>query len=283
KAKEKRLRLWQDHVVRSKAGGDDHDFEGTVTRIVSGDTLNVRVNRTGDPKCPEYNFEAKEFLRKKLIGKPVRVIIDYQKPASEGYEAKECATIKLGEFNPAEALIERGLAHIIRHKRDDEDRSSCYDQLLIADQKAQTNGKGIYSTKEPPVYRISDVSEACSSSKARQFLHSLQRYGRVPGVIDFVNNGSRFKIYIPKEGYKLTFVLSGIRCPRPGRTPTDKSEPFATEALEFATRKVLQRDVEIEVENVDKVGGFIGSLWLNKTENFATLLLQEGLATVHSF
>ncbi|CAG8762154.1 19201_t:CDS:10, partial [Cetraspora pellucida] len=255
KAKEKRLRLWQDHVVRSKAGGDDHDFEGI------------------DPKCPEYNFEAKEFLRKKLIGKPVRVIIDYQKPASEGYEAKECATIKLGEFNPAEALIERGLAHIIRHKRDDEDRSSCYDQLLIADQ----------NTKEPPVYRISDVSEACSSSKARQFLHSLQRYGRVPGVIDFVNNGSRFKIYIPKESYKLTFVLSGIRCPRPGRTPTDKSEPFATEALEFATRKVLQRDVEIEVENVDKVGGFIGSLWLNKTENFATLLLQEGLATVHSF
>ncbi|CAG8643723.1 36826_t:CDS:10, partial [Racocetra persica] len=277
KAKEKRLRLWQDHVVRSKAGGDDHEFEGTVTRIVSGDTLHVRVNRTGvekklqlssirqpkpkDPKFPEYNFEAKEFLRKKLIGKAVKVIIDYQKPASDGYEAKECATIKLGEFNPAEALVERGLAQIIRHKKDDEDRSSCYDQLLMADQN--------------------DASE--SSARARQFLHSLQRYGRVPGVVDFVNNGSRFKIYITKESYKLTFVLSGIRCPRPGRTPADKSEPFSVEALEFATRKVLQRDVEIEVENVDKVGGFIGSLWLNKTENFAILLLQEGLATIHSF
>ncbi|CAG8535934.1 16494_t:CDS:10 [Racocetra fulgida] len=168
KAKEKRLRLWQDHVVRSKAGGDDHEFEGTVHR------------------------------------------------------------------------------------------SSCYDQLLMADQKY-------------------------ASIASRQFLHSLQRYGRVPGVVDFVNNGSRFKIYIPKESYKLTFVLSGIRCPRPGRSPADKSEPFAVEALEFATRKVLQRDVEIEVENVDKVGGFIGSLWLNKTENFAILLLQEGLATIHSF
>ncbi|CAG8525062.1 10315_t:CDS:10 [Gigaspora margarita] len=297
KAKEKRMRLWQDHVVRNKVGGDDHDFEGTVTRIVSGDTVHVRVNRTGvekkvqlssirqpkpkDPKVPEYNFEAKEFLRKKLIGKTVRVIIDYQKPASDGYEAKECATIKIGDFNPAEALVERGLAHIIRHKKDDEDRSSCYDQLLIADQKAQTNGKGVHSAKEPPVYRITDASE--SLSKARQFLHSLQRYGRVPGIVDFVNNGSRFKIYIPKESYKLTFVLSGIRCPRPGRTPTDKSEPYAAEALEFATRKTLQRDVEIEVENVDKMGGFIGSLWLNKTENFATLLLQEGLAEVHSF
>jgi len=37
--------------------------------------------------------------------------------------------------NAAEALLERGLAHIIRHKRDDEDRSSFYDQLMIAEQK----------------------------------------------------------------------------------------------------------------------------------------------------
>ncbi|CAG8450919.1 5228_t:CDS:10 [Acaulospora colombiana] len=319
-AKQKRLKIWHDHVARSKAGGDDHEFEGTVIRIVNGDTLCVRVNRTGvekklqlssirqpkyvqlsafssleqnlkelvsktnrpkDPKIPEYNHDAKEFLRKKLIGKTVRVTIDYQKPASDGYEAKECATIKLGEFNPAEALLERGLAQIIRHRRDDEDRSSCYDQLLIAEQKAQTNAKGVHSNKEPPTYRIGDASE--NASKARQYLHSLQRVGRINGVVDFVNNATRFKIYLPKEGYKISFVLGGIRAPRTGRTPSEKSEPYATEAFEFANRKVLQRDVEIEVENVDKTGGFIGTLWLNKTDNFAELLLQEGLAKVHSF
>lgn len=45
----------------------------------------------------------------------------------------------------------------------------------------------------------------------------------------------------------------------------------------------MQRDVEFEVESIDKSGGFIGALYLNKTENVATTLVKEGLATVHSF
>jgi staphylococcal nuclease domain-containing protein 1 len=45
----------------------------------------------------------------------------------------------------------------------------------------------------------------------------------------------------------------------------------------------MQRDVEIEVESADKSGGFIGALFVNKTENAAISLLQEGLATVHPY
>jgi staphylococcal nuclease domain-containing protein 1 len=45
----------------------------------------------------------------------------------------------------------------------------------------------------------------------------------------------------------------------------------------------MQRDVEFEVDSIDKSGGFIGSLYLNKTENAALTLVKEGLATVHSF
>ena len=45
----------------------------------------------------------------------------------------------------------------------------------------------------------------------------------------------------------------------------------------------MQRDVEIEVNDVDKSGGFIGALYLNKTENVAITLAREGLATVHSY
>jgi staphylococcal nuclease domain-containing protein 1 len=36
--------------------------------------------------------------------------------------------------NIAEQLIEKGLASIVRHKRDDEDRSQDYDKLMAADQ-----------------------------------------------------------------------------------------------------------------------------------------------------
>jgi hypothetical protein len=36
--------------------------------------------------------------------------------------------------NVAEQLIEKGLASVVRHKRDDEDRSSDYDKLMAAEQ-----------------------------------------------------------------------------------------------------------------------------------------------------
>lgn len=45
----------------------------------------------------------------------------------------------------------------------------------------------------------------------------------------------------------------------------------------------MQRDVEFEVDTVDKSGGFIGALYVNKTENVAISLVKEGLASVHSF
>ena len=44
----------------------------------------------------------------------------------------------------------------------------------------------------------------------------------------------------------------------------------------------MQRDVELDVENTDKTGGFIGSLYVNR-ENFARSLVEEGLAEVHAY
>lgn len=83
--------------------------------------------------------------------------------------------------------------------------------------------------------------------------------------------------------YKYSLNLVGIRAPRTARNPSEKGEPFGSEALDFATRRYMQRDVEFEVETTDKTGGFIGSLYLNKTENAAITLAKEGLATVHSY
>lgn len=78
-------------------------------------------------------------------------------------------------------------------------------------------------------------------------------------------------------------MSAGIRAPRTARNASEKSEPYGAEAAEFATRRYLQRDVEIEIETTDKSGGFIGAVYFNKTENVAVTLVKEGLATVHSY
>ncbi len=94
--------------------------------------------------------------------------------------------------------------------------------------------------------------------------------------------------------------------PKLGRNPQEKSEAFGPEGLEFVNRKVLQRNVEVVVEAMDKSGGFIGTLFLLppgvtstgettsvvgakkkianiSRDNLATLLLQEGFAFVHDY
>lgn len=75
----------------------------------------------------------------------------------------------------------------------------------------------------------------------------------------------------------------GIRAPRTARNASEKGEAFGVESYDFATRRFMQRDVDIEIHDVDKSGGFIGALYLNKTENAALLLLKEGLASVHDY
>ena len=53
-----------------------------------------------------YMFEARECLRKKLIGKPVKVSIDYIQPKTDSFPEKTCCTVLAADgSNVAEQLI----------------------------------------------------------------------------------------------------------------------------------------------------------------------------------
>ncbi|KAJ7188134.1 hypothetical protein C8R46DRAFT_10891 [Mycena filopes] len=306
-AKEKRLCLYANAPAATAAksngtaaNGQVRVFDATVVRVWSGDQISVVEKDTGkerrlqlsstrgpklsDPKQAQYAQDAREFLRKKLIGKHVKVTVDFIRPRDGDFEERECATIRYGgqNANVAEQLLEKGLASLVRHKRDDEDRASDYDKLMTAELTASTDSRGIHSGKDvPPPKQPLNISE--SVARATQFLNSFKRLGRISAVVDYVAAGSRFKLLLPKDNQTLTLVLGGIRAPRTARNASDKGDPFGNEASEFASRRYMQRDVEFEVDTLDKSGGFIGSLYLNKTENAAVALVKEGLATVHSF
>ncbi|KAL8716401.1 MAG: hypothetical protein Q9220_000308 [cf. Caloplaca sp. 1 TL-2023] len=292
-AMDNQLGLYKGHVESKVPGGTSAD--ATVSRIVRADTISIRM-KSGDEKTVQlssirgpkpkddkqgpFEPEAKEFLRKKLIGKHVHMTVDGVKPPSEGFEEREVATISIGNNNVALLLVEAGYASVIRHRKDASDRSPHYDDLLAAEETAQSEQKGMWSPKPPAAKTYQDYSESLQKAKIQSSV--LQRQKRVPATVDYVKSGSRFTVLIPRENAKLTFVLSCIRAPRSARNPNEKSEPFGQEAHDFANRRCLQRDVEIDVESTDKQGGFIGTLYINR-ENFAKLLLEEGFATVHAY
>jgi staphylococcal nuclease domain-containing protein 1 len=57
------------------------------------------LGRLSDPKQAYYAHEAREFLRKKLIGKHVRVQVDFVRPREGEYEERESATVRVGSQN----------------------------------------------------------------------------------------------------------------------------------------------------------------------------------------
>ncbi|KAJ9108141.1 hypothetical protein QFC19_002609 [Naganishia cerealis] len=277
------------------------EFDATVVRIWGADTVSViekngsssekerrlqlssiRGARGTDPKQMYWAAEAKEFLRKKLIGKTVHIHVDYVKPKEGEFDEKECVTITHGgaQANVAEQLVEKGLATVLRHRRDDEDRSPDLDKLIVAEQNAVTEGKGIHSPKDVTLPRIVDASE--SGAKAAQFLPSWKRSGKHAAVVDFVPSGSRFKLFLPKENKKLTFVLAGVKAPRAARSANEKGEPYGAEGQRWSNLRYLQRDVEITFDSVDKQGGYIGTMF-NNGANIAIDLVREGLATTHPY
>ncbi|GAA5856749.1 hypothetical protein JCM8547_008820 [Rhodosporidiobolus lusitaniae] len=274
-------------------------WTATVTRVWGADMLSVvkqgeegkgerrvqlssvRQPRPTDPKLAGLQLEGKEMLRKKLIGRPVNVVIDYIKPAEGDYEERECATVRLPNgINVAEHLAERGLLGVLRHRANDDSRSSAYDALMAAEARAIAEQKGIHSGKDFPAPRVIDASE--STQKAATFLGGFKRMGRIPAVVDFVASGSRFKILLPKQDTKLTFVLSSIRAPRTARNANERSDPYGPEALAYTAKRLMQRDVEVVVEGTDKSGGFIGKLFYNNVD-VASQLVKEGLAKVDDY
>jgi len=128
----------------------DLSVEPPVRRNVS--LSSVMVPRFGVPGKDDepWGWEAKEFLRKNLIGKKVRVLVDYRRAVpvpSKETTSKDAdklktlpdriyVTILLDKTNIALKLVEEGFARVVPHKSD-EKRSMHYEALLIAEQAAK--------------------------------------------------------------------------------------------------------------------------------------------------
>lgn len=83
-------------------------YEAMVARVWSGDSVSVVVNgtekrvflssvrlpRQSETKLAGLVAEARESLRKRIVGKTVSVTLDYVKPADQGFEERECVTVR---------------------------------------------------------------------------------------------------------------------------------------------------------------------------------------------
>ena len=89
--------------------------------------------------------------------------------------------------------------------------------LLGAEVVATGAKKGMHG-KSDGSFRVMDL--AGDALKSRQYLSFLKRAGTQKGIIMYVINGARFRVFVPSENCIITYALEGVRCPqgpRPAR------------------------------------------------------------------
>eukprot|EP01122_Echinamoeba_exundans_P001358 TRINITY_DN11430_c0_g1_i1.p2 TRINITY_DN11430_c0_g1~~TRINITY_DN11430_c0_g1_i1.p2 ORF type:complete len:950 (-),score=355.29 TRINITY_DN11430_c0_g1_i1:48-2897(-) len=353
-ARTKSLRLWSQPQTAAKGQKKSSQAEGVsrsqllgrVIDIISVGTVAVLDDRTGeevkinlasvqaprlvprdkldDAKFTEeekanapYAWEAKEYLRKRLVGHKVRCVQEYaREPAKGQSENRSFWSVYLDKKNVAIELAERGYVRVVDH-RAGEQRSPEYEELLLAENRAVKKNVGLHAPKSRrPIVHYTDLSipedgagkepEAAAAGdqpktfgrKAQQervtqaqvarltaHLPLLQRAGRVSAVVDRIFPGGKFKLWIDKDSTMIPFVLHSIRLDKLVETeegkPGEADPAHRAKVAKYLRDFVYQRDVEIVVDSVDKRGNYAGTLFINNgKKDFAVALLEEGLASV---
>ncbi|CUM56982.1 uncharacterized protein AC631_04115 [Debaryomyces fabryi] len=228
---------------------------------------------------------AREFVRQHVIGKTGTVYIDGYKEANKelGFDARFLVSFKINGTNDlSEIIVSNGMGTVIKHnKATAHERSLNWDKLVeLEEEQKKLAKKGVFFNGDINKVltvgtRIVDASE--NYTKAKTFFNGFKQKGRIANgyYVEFIPSVNRVKLYNPKEGLKLTLILGGLS--------NNKSEALGDEGLKYMNKKFLQRSIEFDVYDMDKIGGFIGNLYVNSSslQPVQVSLLDQGLVSVH--
>nr|QBI71272.1 ebna2 binding protein P100 [Essigella californica] len=272
-------------------------FEGVVKQVNSGDSITIReevysgypkekqitLNNIIAPKLgrrPANNdptskgtedepfaWEAREFLRKKLVGKKVFFKTAGQ-VSSGGKTTRYYGDIFYPtlENNIVNELVENGLVTVknVKSNNPTPDVQTLID--LQKEAKAAKVGKWDPNAKNP-------AKKSSSIDDVEGFLKKNSKK-RIKAVVESVIDGSTIKLLLLPEGNMITLYLSGIKCP-------PETEEFGDEAKFFVEIRLLQKDVEVTLEGVlsnNKTPSFFGTIY-HPAGEIAVELVKQGFAT----
>ena len=164
-----------------------------------------RMARRPSPNNPGSNddpwaWEAREFLRKMLIGKSVLCSISHKVPSGREY-----GQVLFGSTDPDKAenvavkLLSEGLAKV---------RDNCSDSLYNdAQESAKSSLKGCWSGEPESSHRRDIIWEV---ENPRQL---VDRMGGQPvdAIIENVRDGSTVRAFLLPDFYHVTVMMSGMR------------------------------------------------------------------------
>lgn len=233
------------------------------------------ISNSEESRDEPYAWEAREFLRQKLVGEEVHFYSERLPNSTRDYGVLYLGSDPATSPNVTELLVQEGLVSV----RKDNARNPTPEQqrLLDLEEIAKSAGKGKWNTATAADH-VRNIK--WTQENQRAFVDQLA--GRpVKAIIEHVRDGSTVRAFLLPEFQYITLMISGIRCPGfkldgDGKPDYNVTVDFAEEARYFVESRLLQREVEIVLESVNNAN-FVGSILYPKG-NIAEALLREGFA-----
>ena len=275
-------------TVRSQArGGPPKEKVILFSNLTSGKPARrAGVNQESDSRDEHYAWQAREALRKKIVGKEV-----YFEVADDGQRSYGVVYVG-GDAESGENLttwsLETGNAQLRDSVRTQLDRLQSrlgeneeegeqlkeYKQLVAIEDKAKEEGAGRWGQVDP-ARNITWVVDAAGA-----FIDT-HRGKELPALVEHVFNASMMRLYLPTIATYCTVSLAGIR--GPGNRDGQPEEFFQIARFTVET-KLLGRDVGVLIEGTAPRSGqgsaeplFVGTI-VHPAGNISELLLKEGYA-----
>jgi staphylococcal nuclease domain-containing protein 1 len=323
-AKKQKLRVWKNvsnddlaqdeekekaRDAKKSLNTADLTFQAEFFQVHSGDSMSVRNKKTGEihriflshlkaPKLAKHNsnekdepwaWQAREFIRKVLVGKTINCEFDYCRVMPKDGSKMNFYTVwrNPGTKDAGEALdrnlnveiLEHGYAAFITPRGDDE-MSKHFDSYMTAEKASKENKKGLNSTKAPAVSNYTDmIGAGANKEKKKTFKSTLEHQKAVPCVIEYCFSSTKFKLRLDRHNCYIPFSLLGVKTVNKDANNTELHNKIFNSALEYVNNNTLQREATCDIMQADRVGNYFGYLTI-KGKSFATSLLSEGFAVV---
>jgi staphylococcal nuclease domain-containing protein 1 len=264
-------------VIRSLPNKEGKSLEKQVyLSYLNAPRLGRRVNLSSPDSTVEndepYAFEAREYLRKKVLGRDVCFVKENttQSNLDRGqlFLGRDTTT---GE-NVADGLVSAGLVEVRRAKTASEEET----RLVALEENARSHGVGKWS-KDPEQNHVRNVKYTIDNPKS--FVESFHRKP-VDAIVEYVRDGSTVRLLLLPTYHHITLQFSGIKSPgfkREGER--EVPEPFAEEAKQYVESRMLQSDVQVVLEGVaNQSSGILVGTLLHPKGNISEFLLRDGLA-----
>jgi staphylococcal nuclease domain-containing protein 1 len=256
---------------------------------------NLKAPNLAKPNSEEQDqpwaFQAKEYLRKILVGRKIRCEYDYSKITQKDDRQMNFYTVyhtvdnqKNKDFGSEKCvnveLCLNGYANLSPVKKTEIGKPSKeYEEMKKAEDEAKTKQLGLHSKKIPPIPNYSDLISA-QKLKKKEFIPFLVGLSDSKCVVDYCFSGFKYKLRVDEKQVMIPFGLIGIKTFVKDKNNTDLFDKYYKMALDYVNDTILQRDGLCEIEQADKVGNYFGHFFFNN-KNFSVDLVSKGLAVIN--